>query len=525
VAWNDMHGQIMPDDPVVDTGNVPAGGVAAVADQVAAVRASGDYVVVLDAGDQFTGPMASTLAEGEPVVLAYKIIGVDAAAIGNHDFDFGPVGYARVTAPAGVGDEAGPDGPRGALLARMAQASYPFLSANVHMKDGKSPAWPGHRPSASVERGGFKVGVVGYTTRETPATTLAPNVRDLDFTTGAAAAVAREIRALRAAGNAPVVLLSHASLEGELPQALGDRGARTGELAELVQELGADLPDLIIAGHRHAWMVGRVGGVPIVSSDQHGVGVARIRFCREGSPAPRLSSIERRVAMATAPPASELGARVEAAMAPWVARVKAESEALVATLPRACAAKAQNGAAFGEQIARATAERVADAAAPPRGVPVVGLTNSGSVRAPLPAGPLRFADVFAALPFENTVATCATTRGGLVRFVENAIRKDSARERFPFGISGARVRVKRGPDGRLTLLGVVIEGEPKGSRDDAPVWLAISDFILFGGDGLLDGVTCAPRATSQTRIRDAWRGAVAREQGGCDGPARNVIVE
>src|SRR3954469_7203702 len=34
VAWNDMHGQLSPDDPVIDTGRVPSGGVVAVADQI-----------------------------------------------------------------------------------------------------------------------------------------------------------------------------------------------------------------------------------------------------------------------------------------------------------------------------------------------------------------------------------------------------------------------------------------------------------------------------------------------------------
>src|SRR5579859_4888945 len=64
VAWNDLHGQISPDDPVVDTGRLPAGGVTALADQLAAVRGTGDAVVVLDAGDLFTGPLASAMAEG-----------------------------------------------------------------------------------------------------------------------------------------------------------------------------------------------------------------------------------------------------------------------------------------------------------------------------------------------------------------------------------------------------------------------------------------------------------------------------
>ena len=167
-----------------------------------------------------------------------------------------------------------------------------------------------------------------------------------------------------------------------------------------------------------------VRGVPIVSSDQHGVGLARIRYCRGADErAPRLADIERRVAVATTPPRSELGAQVAAAVAPWEAKVKPVAEAPVATLAKECAPRALNGAAMGDQVARATAERLADAAAPPAGVPIVGLVNTGALRGPLPAGVVRYGDLFTVFPFENTVAACGTTRRGLVRFIENAIRE------------------------------------------------------------------------------------------------------
>jgi 5'-nucleotidase len=525
VAWNDLHGQLSPDQPLVDTGRLAAGGVAALGDQIAAVRATGDAVVVLDAGDLFTGPLASTLAEGAPVIEAYRLLGVDAAAIGNHEFDFGPAGYDESTARPGLGDEAGAAGPRGALLERMAGATFPFLSANLHRRGGAPTGWPNHHASTRIRRDGFDVGVVGYTTRDTPTTTLPPNVADLDFSTGAAARVASAVRELRAAGSAPVVLLAHASLEGELPQTLDDHEGHAGELGSLLAELGADVPDLVVAGHRHAWMIGKVRGVPIVSSDQHGVGLSRARYCRgEGERALRLVEIERRVAVATTPPRSALGLQVDAAMAPWKAKVKPMAEAPVATLARECAPRALNGAAMGDQVARATAEHVADAAAPPAGVPVVGLVNTGALRAPLPAGVARYGDLFAVFPFENTVAACGTTRRGLVRFIENAIQKPAARERFPFGIAGAKLTLQRGADGRLSLVDVTLEGEKKAAADDAPVWLALPDFVLFGGDGLLSGVSCSPAIASQTRVREAWRARMARENGGCDGPSPNVTV-
>jgi 5'-nucleotidase len=538
-AWNDLHGQLDPDDVQVDNTRLPAGGVVAVADELAAIRATGDPVVVLDAGDLFTGPLDSTLAEGAPVIDAYNVMGVDAAAIGNHEFDFGPVGYARVVAPPGVLDDAGPDGPRGALFARMDAAHFPFVSANLHRSDGRALGWKHLLPSTHVSRGGYDIGVVGYSTVETPVTTLKPNVVGLDFATNAAASVAAEVHALRAAGASPVVLLAHASLEGTLPQLLDDpsdpEGARrVGELAALLDAMPAgDRPDVIVAGHRHQWMLGRVRGVPIVSSDCHGVGVARIRYCRSGPGAvARLDRIERRVAMASSSPVSPLGVAVAAAIAPWQAKVKAEADAVITTLRQPCLEKAPNGTALGEQTARAIAEHASAAAPPPPGVPVVAFVNTGSLRVPLRAGPLRYRDVFATSPFENGVSICATTRAGLARVIANSIRAPEAHSRLTFGIAGAKVTLVRGAEGGLTLKRVVVDpalagargNTPPPPRDDDPIWLAMPDFILWGGDALLDGVACSTTASSQLRVRDAWRDVIAREKA-CDGSPKNVAIE
>ncbi len=530
-TWNDMHGQLAPDDVQVDATVVPAGGVVALADQLAALRATGDAVIALDAGDLFTGPLDSTLAEGAPIIDAYNVMGVDAAAIGNHEFDFGPVGYARVTAAPGLGDEAGGNGPRGALFARMQSAHFPFLSANVHRTDGAPVGWPHAHASTHIVRGGFDVGVVGYTTIDAPTTTLKQNVVGLDFSTNAGFSVGSEVRELRAAGAFPVVLLAHASLDGDLPQRLDDPSdpegtKREGELAHLVDAMPrGDRPDVIVAGHRHQWMLGRLRGIPVVSSDQHGVGLTRIRFCR----APRSASgvapiartldrVDRYVAMASSPPVSELGRAVAAAVAPWQARVKAEAETLIATLPRTCAAKARNGTALTEQTARAVAEH---ATASARGVAVVGLVNSGSVRSPLRAGQLRYRDIFATSPFESSIAVCTTTRAGLLRALTNAVSTSEALERLPFGIAGAKVSLKRASSGAVSVSSVVLDNAKGAARDDDPVQLVTSDYLLAGGDGFLDGVTCTTTTATPMRVRDAWKTVLSREQS-CDGPPKNV---
>ena len=57
------------------------------------------------------------------MIRAYNQLGYAGTAIGNHEFDFGPVGPA-VLAKA-------EEDPRGALKARAAEATFPFLVTNI----------------------------------------------------------------------------------------------------------------------------------------------------------------------------------------------------------------------------------------------------------------------------------------------------------------------------------------------------------------------------------------------------------
>ncbi len=147
-------------------GKLPIGGVARLATFLARARqAAPDGVLLVDSGDLFQGTMVSNLAEGAPVVDAMNALGYAATAVGNHEFDYGPVGPHTVAkSPA--------ENPRGALQARAAEAHFPFLLANVVDAKGQRifPAY------VVVERAGTKVGIVGGVTEELPRTTLKNNL-------------------------------------------------------------------------------------------------------------------------------------------------------------------------------------------------------------------------------------------------------------------------------------------------------------------------------------------------------------
>ena len=100
---NDFHGQLQ------GSGSNP--GLARVATVVNSVRAAkgAANVLLTDSGDEMQGSLLSNLQKGAPTIAAFDAMGYAAATFGNHEFDWGQANLAD----------------------RAAQATYPFLSANI----------------------------------------------------------------------------------------------------------------------------------------------------------------------------------------------------------------------------------------------------------------------------------------------------------------------------------------------------------------------------------------------------------
>ena len=116
VGTNDIHGQILPAEG--------RGGMAAMSGYVEALRATRDEVLLIDTGDMWQGTFESNINEGAAVTEIFNEMGFIAAAVGNHEFDFGPVGEATI--PAGPDDD-----PRGADLRALSVCRAP-LGAEAH---------------------------------------------------------------------------------------------------------------------------------------------------------------------------------------------------------------------------------------------------------------------------------------------------------------------------------------------------------------------------------------------------------
>ena len=267
LGTTDLHGYVFPRD---GRGGLELFG-GFVANLRAARAADGGAVLLFDAGDTYQGGIESNLSEGALVVDAYNALGYTAAAIGNHEFEFGAVDTWDINAVP-------PTDLRGALKARAVQAKFPFLAANLLDAGTKrTVAWPNVRPSMMVDAAGVKVGIVGVMTRDALSMTLAANVGGLAMAP-LAPTIEAEASALRAQGAQLVVVVAHA---GGACTAFGTPADLTScddsaEMFEVIRTLPRGLVNVVVAGHTHATVAHEIAGVAVVQAFSWGRAFSRV---------------------------------------------------------------------------------------------------------------------------------------------------------------------------------------------------------------------------------------------------------
>lgn len=253
VGTNDFHGYLRPWEGTYAGQKIVSGGGEWFAGHVRILEKKyGDRLILLDAGDIFQGTMESNNFKGKSTMEYYNQLPYRAAAVGNHEFDYGPL-------VKGGADRLG------TIKDRIAEARFPFLQANIYRK-GTNELWKEKNllPSVIVNAGGHKVGVLGLTTTTTPAKTLPLNVMQLDFRELLPAALA-QAKNLRAQGAEIVLITTHEG--GELP---GD------PIYELLKALPKGTVDAVVSGHSHTEIHQMVNGVPVIQSKTRGVFFGRI---------------------------------------------------------------------------------------------------------------------------------------------------------------------------------------------------------------------------------------------------------
>ena len=253
VGTNDFHGYLRPSEAQVEGAKVIMGGAEWFAGYVRILEKKyGDRLVMLDGGDIFQGTIESNFSRGQSTMAYYNLLPYRAASVGNHEFDYGPL-------------QRGGKDKLGAIKARMAEARFPFLQANIFRR-GTNELWreKNLQPSVIVNAGGYRVGLFGLTTTTTPAKTLPQNVVGLEYRNFVEPAKAMA-KKLREEGADFVFLTTH---EG---------GERPGEpIYEMLHALPPGTIDAVVSGHAHSEIHEFVNGTPVIQSKTRGMFFGRI---------------------------------------------------------------------------------------------------------------------------------------------------------------------------------------------------------------------------------------------------------
>ncbi|WP_158716337.1 bifunctional UDP-sugar hydrolase/5'-nucleotidase [Blastococcus sp. Marseille-P5729] len=497
LAVTDVHGALTDWDYVHDR-PTDEGGLARVATVVREIRAVTPSTVLLDCGDSIQGNPLTALYASEPdgvhpVADVLNHLGVDAAALGNHDLDYG---LERLSAYA-------------------ADCDFPVLAANL------SPI-PGVASRVILDRtlprlGPLRLGVVGLSTPGVilwNATHLAGRVS----TRGIVEVAAEQVRLVRQEGADLVVVLSHSgmgpgsSYGDSLPWPENDT-------RRLIREVPGI--DAVVLGHAHEELSGHERCVstgqlvPYVEPSCMGLRLGRIdlRLRRAGDGITVVDSVARTLPTQGTPDSSVTSL---VSKAHGQTRARLAKEIGVAAAPVPASPVAAGPSPMADLLNHVQAEWATDrlAGTPYAELPVISAAALHSDREGLRTGPVRVRDLHRIAPFENRLHALELTARDVLGYLEHNARYFGPERIADFNheaLGAATARVSYSVD----------PGAPVGSRvsnlridGQAPapeqrLVLVVSSYRASGGGGFPATAGNQPIVKSDEQLREllaAWIG-------------------
>jgi len=465
LALNDFHGNLEPPSGTVrlSDGTVPAGGGAWLAAHVAKLRAEDPDTLVVGAGDLIgASPLPSALTHDEPSITVMDALGLDVSSVGNHEFDEGADELLRLQRGGCRADDPQCKAPG------FPGAHFTYLAANVFDRSGNT-----FLPGTALKKvGGATIGFVGVVLRETPSVVTPSGIAGLTFG-DEADAVNAAVPKLRQAGADAIVVLIHqggAQAPGSPP---GECRGFTGPLVDIAQRFRG--VDVIISGHTHqAYVCPDLGGALTTSAGAFGRFLTRIELDLDPVQHHVLSRKATQVAVThDIAPDARAKAIVDRAVADAAPLAGKRVGRLAVGLSRKASEAGESSLGSVVADAHLAVTRKSGAA--------IAFTNSGGLRADLPAGDVTYAQAFAAQPFGNTLVTFTITGGQLTTVLEQQwlgsrpkILQPSANVSYAWSASAA-------PGSRVVPGSLKVDGRPL--APDTRVRLTVNSFLAAGGDG------------------------------------------
>jgi len=395
--------------------------------------------IVLSAGDMMQGTPDSNLLYGKTVIQFMNSVGFDAMALGNHEFDWGlPV-----------------------LKKRIGDAAFPLLAANIIDKSTGQPVDFVKR-YVIIERSGVKIGIVGIITRDTAVTTNPKNIAGFSFA-DPAVVLRSLIPKMKAEGADVIVVLAHLASFG------GENGLEvSGEAADLARSVPGI--DVVVSGHSHQRVAGKVNGVPVVQAYCNGRDVGRVNL---------VYARDCHKVLASTVTVDDV-AGPEAVADPLVKAIVTRSQKEIDPAKRTVLGFATVELSHDRYVLSPLGCWVTDVMRESSKADIA-LQNGGGLRTGLAAGPITSGNLYEVMPFDNTLYLLDMTGAQIKAALEYGIYNKT------FGMlqfSGLRVKYDQSlPEGHRVVSVCLNDGSALVSEKIYRV--ATNDFLVAGGDGYL----------------------------------------
>jgi 5'-nucleotidase len=490
LAINDFHGYLRPPpggiritdpDDATKKINVAAGGAEQMATLVKQLRAGKNNTVFVAAGDLIgASPFLSAMFHDEPTIESLSMMGLELAAVGNHEFDEGKDELLRMQ-NGGCHPIDKCQGPHA-----FSGAKFQYLAASTIEQSTGRTIFPAYQIK---EFEGIPVAFIGLTLKGTPNIVSPPGVAGLKFK-DEAETVNTLVGELKARGVEAIVVLIH---EGGYPT--GDYNACpgiSGPIVEIVNKFDKAV-DVVVSGHTHQAYICQIDGRLVTSGDKYGTVVTALDLkldpgTRDVISASADNVIVRTGATAKDPEQTALLEAYDKVAGPIANRLAGSITASLSRVPNEAGESVLGDIIADAQLAATRTDQNGGAA--------IAFTNPGGIRTDIsgrPDGAVSYADVFASQPFRNQLVTLTLTGAQLKNTLEQQWL-DPARPRilqvskgFSYAWDNAKPFGERVMADRMSLNGQRIEPA-------AAYRVTVNNFLSVGGDGftvLRDGT--APR--------------------------------
>lgn len=443
---NDLHAHLEPTIVPWVSKTRKVGGFANIATLVKREKAANPATVYFDAGDFFSGPYVSSLTKGEAVIDAMNYLGLDAACVGNHEFDHGWQNAQK----------------------QFPKAKFPLLNGNIFLKGTEKLHW--NKPYVIKNVNGIRIGVIGLHGRfafyDTTSAEMITGVEARDEEVY----LRRYIRELKAKTDL-IVLLIHQGIPGT-QSSQGEKDvarnhARDIEIAKNVSGI-----DVMVTGHPHSGTSEPLisNGTIIVSTDAYTIELGKLELTYDKK-LDKITSYKNRLDYLFDDEVEDDHEMLKV-IDKWKGKLKTitDEQVTIATAPFT--------RSYGEESVMGN--MVADAMLNAHPEYDLAVTNSGGLRQDIDAGAVTVGELISAFPFPNTIVKLEM-KGSDVRAIfehgaslTNGILQVSKGVEFVYDenkLVGSRIVVCK-------IKGVPLE-------DGRTYKVLTSNFLADGGDGFL----------------------------------------